>query len=178
MKILIDIGHAEGSGARGNGCEEHELCTVIGRELKAIFEARGDEAVVIDFPDMGNAGDLEATAREANRHGDAVCGISLHMDCAESAGARGGHVCYVSARGKELAEAVAGHLCALLPGRAERVVKRTGLYILKHTRAVWVLCECGFISNAGDCELAKGRPREVALAIARGVQEFLRTSNN
>ena len=86
MKILIDIGHAEGSGARGNGCEEHELCAVIGRELAAIFEGRGDEAVVIDFPEKGNAGDLEATAREANRHGDAVCGISLHMDCAESAG--------------------------------------------------------------------------------------------
>lgn len=174
MKILIDIGHADGSGARGNGCEEHELCAVIGRELAGIFEARGDEAVVIDFPDRGNAGDLAATAREANRHVDAVCGVSLHMDWAAGEWAKGGHVCYVSTKGKELAEAVAGHLCALLPGRAERIVKRTGLYILKHTRAVWVLCECGFISNAGDCALAQGRPREVALAIALGVQEFLR----
>lgn len=174
MKILIDIGHAEGSGARGNGSEEHELCARIGKELAAIFEGMGEEAVVIDFPDRGNAGDLEATAREANRHVDAVCGVSLHMDWAESAGARGGHVCYVSAKGRELAAAVAGHLCALLPGRAERIVKRTGLYILKHTRAVWVLCECGFISNAGDCALAKWRAREVAMAIALGVQEYLR----
>lgn len=176
MKILIDIGHADGSGARGNGCEEHALCTVIGKELKAIFDARGDEAIVIDFPEMRNDKELVATAQEANKHAGVACGISLHMDCAESAGAKGGHVCYVSTAGRQLASAIATHLCALLPGRAEHIVKRTGLYILKHTRPVWVLCECGFISNASDCALAKERPREIALAIARGVQEYFQNN--
>ena len=81
----------------------------------------------------------------------------------------GAHVCYVSATGKRIAESIARYLSTLLPGRAERVQKRTDLYILTHTRAPWVLCECGFITNPRDVQAT---PEAIATAIANGVSHY------
>ena len=81
----------------------------------------------------------------------------------------GAHVCYVSATGKRMAQSIARYLCTLLPGRAEQVQKRSGLYILTETRAPWVLCECGFITNPKDVQAT---PEAVATAIASGVSHY------
>ncbi len=173
MRVIIDIGHADGTGARGNGKEEHALCAVIGAYLGEELRKGGVEVVTLDYPELGNKEDLVRTAQEANKM-EADCGVSLHMDSA-GAEARGAHVCYVSSGGKKLAEEIAKRLCELLPGRAERVVKRSDLYILKHTRAVWCLCECGFITHEGDCKLAVEKPLEIARAIAGGIISYLRS---
>ena len=81
----------------------------------------------------------------------------------------GAHVCYVSPTGKRMAESIARYLCTLLPGRAEQVQKRSGLYILTETRAPWVLCECGFITNPGDIQAT---PEQIAECIAAGVRHY------
>lgn len=201
--IIIDIGHARGTGARGNGMEEHARCEQIAGQLRRKLEAAGYKVTVLDFPDKSNRADLVATVKAANaitpprvgvvsepqaRH-EAPCafGISLHMDAAEQAvdvvdedgdhvvryipnpKPHGAHVCYVSATGKLLAGSIARELCTLLPGRAETVQKRGDLYILKETRAPWVLCECGFITNPED---AATEPVQIATAIANGVSHF------
>ena len=70
---------------------------------------------------------------------------------------------------KRIAESIARYLCALLPGRAETVQKRGDLYILTATRAPWVLCECGFITNPGDVQAG---PDAIAEAIARGILKY------
>lgn len=185
--IIIDIGHARGTGAKGNGKEEHARCEQIAGQLRRKLEAAGYMVTVIDFPDKSNRADLVATAEAANSQPCAF-GISLHMDAAEQAvdvvdedGDRvtrwvanpkphGAHVCYVSATGKLLAGSIARELCRLLPGRAERVQKRTDLYILNHTRAPWVLCECGFITNPGDVQ---AEPEQIAECIAAGVRHYM-----
>lgn len=172
MKIAIDIGHAEGSGARGNGLEEHAVATVLACLLKDELEHAGHRAELFDFPQLTNSADLRRTAAAVNE-GDWDCGLSLHCDCAESSTACGSHVCYRSTAGRRLAEAVAEQLCALLPGRAERVVRRDDLYILKATRPTWILCECGFLSNARDAALLRNSPGAVARAIASGIELFV-----
>lgn len=183
--IIIDIGHARNTGAVGCGLQEHTRCGQIATHLRAKLEAAGYIVTVIDFPDKDNRADLRATAEAANSLPCAI-GISLHMDAAtqpvdvvDEDGEHvtrwvanpkpcGAHVCYVSPTGKRIAESIARHLCTLLPGRAEQVQKRT-VYILTHTRAPWVLCECGFITNPGDIQAT---PEQIAECIAAGVRLY------
>lgn len=149
MKILFDIGHADNTGARGNKQEEHDLCTRVVQRLSTRRMQKGDDIRILDFPTMGNTEDLQATIRTAGAHRDASFGVSFHMDSGPAT-ARGGHVCYLSTKGKQLAEAIAGPLCRAMPGRADKTVRRTDLAILNRTAQPWVLLELGFITSAGD----------------------------
>ena len=189
--IIIDIGHARGTGARGNGMEEHARCEIIATFLAARLRNDGYAVTVLDYPDSTNSADLVATVKAANGISRAAFGISLHMDAARKVvgyestippadtGMRpiyetdpaphGAHVCYVSNTGKRMAESIARWLCTLLPGRASKTVKRGDLYILKHTRAPWVLVECGFITNPED---AATEPYQIAECIAAGVRHY------
>ena len=190
--IIIDIGHARGTGARGNGMEEHARCEIIAGHLADKLRAGGYAVTVLDYPDSTNSADLVATVKAANGISNAAFGISLHMDAAsrpvEESGngetstqvwnepdpePHGAHVCYVSATGKRMAECIAMFLCSLLPGRANKTVKRSDLYILKNTCAPWVLCECGFITHRGD---AATDPERVAACIAAGVRIYFEKS--
>lgn len=171
---IIDIGHANGTGARSLEAdpkyrdEEHDLCTKIGAELHKLLNKCGSTATIIDFPTMNNSQDLNATITEANKI-KADLGISIHMDAASTETPRGAHVCYYSTTGKKYAEKIAPRLTQLLPGRASSVVLRTDLAVLKKTKWPWVLIECGFITNPHDRAIAKDHPEWIAEAIANSL---------
>ena len=173
-RIAIDIGHANKTGARGNGYEEHEMCKVLAEELKnalECFKVQQFQADIIDFPTQSNSGDLSTTVKAINAGGyDAS--VSLHMDAASVPTAHGAHVCYYSTSGKVLANEIALRLCPQLPGRANKTVKRDNLYVLKKTKPVAVLVECGFITNPSDAAWVKHNPDKVALSIALGIAAF------
>lgn len=171
MKIAIDVGHADGTGARGNGLEEHAVAVKIVKCLEGMLKEAGHAVTVIDLPELSNAADLNATVKAANAGGFDV-GVSIHCDASDSSSAKGGHVCYVSASGLKLARAIAEPLARLLPGRAERTVKRTNLAVLNGTRPVWVLAECGFITNAGDAAVMNEKPEAIAQAIFEGIEVY------
>lgn len=178
-KIAIDIGHANGTGANGNGHQEHTQCAKLAAELKKALEAFKIcpvEAEIIDFPAQSNSADLAATVRAVNCGNYDAC-VSLHMDASDNAKAHGAHVCYYSANGKRLADEIALRLCPQMPGRTNKTVKRTDLYVLKNTRPVAVLVECGFITNAGDAEWVDKYPDKVALSIALGIASFFDYEN-
>ena len=174
-RIAIDIGHANKTGARGNGYDEHEMCATLAKSVKAALESYKTQtfaADIIDFPEKSNTGDLTATVSAINAGGyDAS--VSLHMDAASVPTAHGAHVCYYSTSGKVLANEIALRLCPQLPGRANRIVKRDNLYVLKHTKPVAVLVECGFITNPPDAKWVAEHPDKVALPIALGIAAFL-----
>ena len=172
-RVAIDVGHARMTGARGCGLEEHEVCVRIGAALGEALRGLGMEVDVLDFPGRSNAGDMAETVRVINGGGYDLS-VSVHCDANANALARGGHVCYVSKRGERAAVRIAKYLCAKMPGRADRVVKRTGLYMLNSTRCVAVLVECGFVTNRDDAEVlrSEGGVAMVAGAIARGVKEY------
>lgn len=126
MNIAIDIGHANNTGSRGNGLEEHATTKTIADRLAPILHDAGHTVTIIDFPNMSNSDDLNATIRAANAgncDGPYDIGISIHCDCA-APGAQGAHICYLSASGKCLAQCIAGPLSKLMPGRAETTVER------------------------------------------------------
>ena len=171
MNIAIDIGHARNTGAVGNGLEEHAVNTVIAPLLADRLRKYGHTVDIIDYPDKSNTDDLNATVRAVNAGGYDLC-ISLHCDSSDNPVARGAHVCYVSNGGMELAQCIAWHLCALLPGRAEMTVRRTNLAILSQTRPISVLCECGFITHLHDSKIQRDDPDSIAKAIADGVNDY------
>lgn len=173
MNIALDIGHARNTGARGNGLEEHQICSVIGLLLEDSLRDFGHTVTMIDFPDRGNSDDINATIRAANAGGYDF-GISVHCDCSDNPDAHGAHVCFYpgSVPGGRLASYIAGPLAELLPGRSNTVQARANLAVLKQTRPVWALCECGFISNAGDADVLKHHPESIANAIAEGVDHY------
>lgn len=174
IKIAIDVGHARRTGAVGNGRTEHAMCVRVAEEMKAkleSFKLPEFEADIIDFPELSNSEDLAATVHAVNAGGYAAS-VSLHMDWDDSPQAHGAHVCYVSSAGKKLAGEIALRLCPQMPGRAEQLVRRPGLYVLRKTRPVAVLVECGFITNEGDAQWVAENPERVALSIALGVAAF------
>lgn len=173
MNIALDIGHAKGTGARGHGLEEHAVASSIAHHLFYALRTQGHTVHVLDFPDKGNQEDLTSTIRVANADGYDF-GISIHCDCSDNPEAHGAHVCFYpgSVQGSRLAACIADPLADLLPGRANTIQARPGLAILKQTRMPWVLCECGFISNAGDVDVMKHHPESIANAIAEGVDAY------
>ena len=188
MNIALDIGHANNPGSRGNGLEEHATASVIVDHLAPMLRAQGHDVTVIDYPYMDNGDDLAATVRAINA-GNYDISISVHCDSSDSATACGAHVCHHrtyhddgsytdSARGKALAEAIAGPLCKLMPGRADHVQARpdrsckpnkSSLYVLRKTVPPAVLVECGFLTNPGDASVLRDTPGAIARAIAWGV---------
>lgn len=148
--IIIDIGHANATGARGNGYEEHALCEIIGKKLKKRLEKKDVKVTLLDFPTLSNKEDLSRTIRVANATKGVTFGISLHMDAAGNTSAHGGHVCFTSVKGRELAECLAARLVEVMPGRAVTAQKRTDLGMLNQTRSPWILIELGFITHKGD----------------------------
>ena len=180
FRVAIDVGHARSTGAVGHGYDEHEMCKKLALELKKAlerFEVDAFEADIIDFEDLSNGADLSATVRAINA-GNYDVSVSLHMDHDDSPHPHGAHVCYVSAAGKRLAKEIALRLCPQMPGRAEQVQHRPGLYVLRRTKPVAVLVECGFISNEGDALWVYEHPERVALSIALGVAAFVESEFN
>ena len=81
MKIIVDIGHARKTGAEGNGLEEHEVSCVVAGYLVEELGKLGHEVLVLDFPRVSNAADLNETIKAANASGYEA-GVSLHCDSA------------------------------------------------------------------------------------------------
>ena len=171
--VIIDIGHANGTGARNKekGLEEHAINVVIADKFKKLLEDYGCKVTVLDFPEMDNGPELTKTANVANTILDAKILVSLHSDCSDSKSSKGGHVCYRSDESKTWATKMAKHLVELLPGRADHIVYRPGLHILKVKSCPSILCEGGFISNDHDSEIQSKHPELIAEAYFKGLTD-------
>lgn len=174
MKIAIDIGHANNTGASGNGLEEHAVAKAIGEWLAGLLRGENHDVNVIDYPQESNSSDLNKTIAAANM-GCYDFGLSIHCDASENEEARGGSVLFYpgSVQGSKLAVCIAEPLCRLLPGRAGSIISRPNLAILKKTKSPWVLVECGFITNKHDSDIQRDHPEQIAKVIKDGVLEYI-----
>ncbi|WPX40122.1 N-acetylmuramoyl-L-alanine amidase [Akkermansia sp. N21116] len=189
MKIAIDIGHANGTGSRGNGMEEHAVATKIGTNLAVMLEEQGHEVDVIDFPNLSNTADINKTVAAVNA-GNYDISVSIHCDSSDSPNSCGAHVCYNrtytktgdiidSVKGKALARCIAARITKILPGRADTTQARpdkskklSSIAVLRDTRPPAVLVECGFITNQHDAEMMRTAPNCIAQQIALGIKDF------
>ncbi len=169
MKIAIDVGHADGTGAGAGGLEEHALSAAIAPILAARLREAGHVVRVIDFPELSNEADFVKAVQVANAWRADVF-VSLQCDASSNAQARGAHVIYYSDAGRRLALAISQPLCKLMPGRAQQL-REGSFYVLRRTAMPAVIVEQGFITHAQD-RVALREGRRIALAIAEGLEHY------
>lgn len=169
MDLYVIAGHGAGDpGACANNATEAERVRALAHRLK---ELGGGRVTLHDTND--NAYASGALNRINVPEGTGV--IELHMDSA-GAGARGAHVIVKAGFKPDAVDsALAEKLCAILPGRSQKIVGRSDL--ANPNRAArrginYRLVEVGFITSSTDLGIFNGRMDEIARAIldAFGVQ--------
>ena len=169
MNLYVIAGHGAGDpGACANNATEAERVRALAHRIK---DLGGDRVTLHDVQDNAYA----SGAINRINIGKDTGVIELHMDSA-GAGARGAHVIIKQGfKPDAIDNAIADKLCAILPGRSQRIVGRSDL--ANPNRAAkrginYRLVECGFITSSTDLGIFNGRMDEIARAIldAFGVQ--------
>ena len=166
--VVIDAGHGgKDPGARWNRVVEKDIVLDVAKRLEAALRARHFRTVMTRTTDAF----LELSDRAAisNRHPGAIF-VSIHFDASLETSAQGFTTHFRSKKARELAASIQGEMKKRVPGRS-RDIDWQDFKVLRETKGVAVLVECGFISNpaeAASCRTAQHR-QKIADAIAIGI---------
>lgn len=167
--IVIDAGHGgEDGGTVGvNGVTEKELNLLISRELADLFRAAGytvletrtDDRLLYDrdadFAGRKKVLDLAARLRAAEE-ADCSLFLSIHQNSFPEEKYSGLQVYYSpnTPESADYAEAIQSAVRTALQPDNNRAVKPAGknIFLLDRLACPAVLVECGFLSNAAECE--------------------------
>ena len=167
--VIIDAGHGgEDGGAVGtNGVFEKDLNLKIAKELDAMLRAAGintrltrTEDILlydknVDYHGRKKALDMAARLAITKEYENAVF-ISIHMNKFTQPKYSGLQVYYSenSAKSKELARLVQELTVKNLQPDNNRKIKPSAgnIYLLENILHPAILIECGFLSNADECE--------------------------
>jgi len=171
-KICIDPGHGGiDSGAVGNGLKESQVVLPIALEVGEIVGKHGVDIVFTRKTDVFI--ELNERASIAN-NANVNYFISIHANSADSAGK--GTETYAfgpGGQGEKLAGALQQSMISSGIATANRGVKFANFAVLRETKMPAALVETLFISNAGDAEILRNRKHDIAVAISKGVLNFL-----
>lgn len=184
--ILLDVGHGGfDPGASGQyGSVESELNLIISQMLAEelasrgyyVFMTRMGEYAVADT----KAADMEA--RTAMMKNDIfTVSVSIHMNSFPRDRSVSGVRVYNypgSVRGRILSSIIM-HAIAQATNQPERDTSEDDLMVVREPICPSVLVECGFLSNGSDEALLNDPEyqRLMAIAVADGVDEFIRSGN-
>ena len=157
-KLFIICGHgAGGPGCCAGGCTEAERVRALGQRIK---ELGGSEV------ELGDTSRNWYADGGINRLNTDAPVVELHMDASGIATAHGAHVIIKEGfEPDEYDNALADKLAAFMPGRSEKLVRRSDLANPNRAAARGInyrLCENGFIDNDGDREKFNGNLDELA----------------
>lgn len=189
-KVLIDSGHGGiDPGKVGvNGAYEKDINLSIALFLKDILEDSGCEVVMTRETDTGLYSESDSNKKTADlkkrvelmnsEHPNAI--VSIHQNSFTQESSKGAQVFYQSSsdEGKKFAEIMQEQM-AVLDETNKRVAKpNSGYYILKNSKDVAIIVECGFLSNSQEAGLlvTKDYQEKVAKAVAKGVVNYLKTT--
>ena len=173
MIIAINPGHYICKGEKydpGAVNEEMSITEVninvaVAEIAKEMLRELGHEVILIHEPELY---DIVMKSDRA----DADIFISIHCNAAANKSAIGTETYYhaSSIRGKQLAGYIQKELIGAL-GFLDRGIKNKQLYVTKHTDAVAVLIELGFISNNGEAAklISNSYQRTAAEALVKGI---------
>ena len=175
MKVFLNPGHDQflDPGACGNGLEEAKVNWDVAKLVEGFLESAGIEVVHVLQDD-----DLEYVCYTANQS-DADIFVSIHCNSAKNHLARGTETFAHSLQGPgaQLAIQVQTNIVSEL-GTKDRGIKQANFLVLKQTIMPAILIELAFISNPDDAELLKTKQEEFALAIAKGIDDYILKINN
>lgn len=147
-KLFVICGHGAGDpGCCASGCTEAERVRALGKRIK---ELGGSEV------ELGDTSRNWYADGGLNRLNTDAPVVELHMDASGIATAHGAHVIIKEGfEPDEYDKALADKLAAFMPGRSEKIVRRSDLANPNRAAARGInyrLCENGFIDNDGDRE--------------------------
>ena len=193
--VIIDAGHGgEDCGAVGvSGVFEKSLNLEIANLLSEELTARGYTVVMTRTEDkllyteeenikgIRKISDLKNRVKIANEYPDAIF-VSIHMNSYKAEKYYGFQAYYNGAdeRSRLLADTLQRTVREKLQPDNKRAVKDGGeLHILKNSPTCTVLLECGFLSNAKECEklCEKEYQKELSFAVACGIIEYIEMQN-
>ncbi|MDE6614977.1 MAG: N-acetylmuramoyl-L-alanine amidase, partial [Lachnospiraceae bacterium] len=107
--------------------------------------------------------------------------VSIHQNSFTQESSKGAQVFYqtTSEEGRKFAEIMQKQLAASLDNSNKRVAKpNSDYYILKNSKSVAIIVECGFLSNPQEAQMLVNGDyqKKVAGAVAAGVLEYLKTA--
>lgn len=191
--VIIDAGHGgEDGGTVGkNGCLEKDLNLIIAKKLKIILSSMGIESVLTresdtllydknaDYEGQKKRLDMQARLEIAKSYENAIF-VSIHQNSFPQEKYRGFQIYYSSnsSDSATLAKAIELTVKSSLQPNNNRVSKPAGesIYLLHKLDCPAILVECGFLSNAEECDLLcdDKYQNELCAVIAYSIDEYLK----
>ena len=189
--IIIDAGHGgEDPGAVGvSGVYEKDLNLQIALTLADILEEKGYTVILTRSTDkmlysedenikgMRKLSDLKNRCKITEEYPDALL-VSIHMNSFGQSKYSGLQVYYTD--GSEDSRRLAGNIQSAvkrdIQGDNNRVIKSgKNMYLLEKAKCNAVLIECGFLTNATECEKLseKEYQKQLSFSIACGIIEYV-----
>lgn len=186
--IVLDPGHGGSDpGMIGvNGLEEKGINLAVTLLLKEKLEEKKYTVVLTRETDQGlydesaqnkKAQDMQRRIALIEETAP-VLTLSIHQNSYHDPEVKGPQVFYyeTSEDGRELAADVQESLNTVLEVERPREIKgNTSYYLLKRSKGVLVIAECGFLTNPEEAELlqTKEYQERVAAALADGIDKYL-----
>lgn len=186
--IVLDPGHGGSDpGMIGiDGLEEKGINLSVSLLLKAKLEEKGYTVVLTREADQGlyddsaqnkKAQDMQRRIALIDETAPALT-VSIHQNSYHDPVVKGPQVFYyeTSSEGKELAADLQESLNTTLEVERTREIKgNTSYYLLKRSKGVLVIAECGFLTNPDEAALLQtgDYQKKVASALADGIFTYL-----
>lgn len=186
--IVLDPGHGGSDpGMIGvDGLEEKGINLSVTLLLKEKLEKKGYRVVLTRESDKGlyddsaqnkKAQDLQRRIALIDENAPALT-VSVHQNSYHDPQVKGPQVFYykTSPEGKELAADLQNSLNTVLEVERPREIKgNTSYYLLKRSKGIVVIAECGFLTNPEEAELlqTKEYQEKVAAALEEGISGYL-----
>lgn len=173
-KIFIDPGHGgTDPGAAGNGLKEKDVNLAVAFKVKAHCERHG-HTVMLSRTDDKTVSLSERTTM-ANNWGANVF-ISIHCNAFNTTAYGVETYCYKLAY-RKLADCIHARVLAdKTLYNYNRGVKENNFHVVRESAMDAALIEMAFIDNTYDATLLKSKQEEFAVAISKGILDYLGTS--
>ena len=119
----------------------------MAKRVEKMLKARGIPVVMTRRTDTYVS--LDRRAAIGNRYNNSIF-VSIHFNAHTNRSIKGIETFYISSKGKRLADSVQRRLSKRI-NTNDRGSKKHHYAVLKKTRGVAALVECGFISNRWEC---------------------------
>ena len=142
--VIIDPGHGgKDKGAYWYGISEKTLTLDVAKKVESLLRSKGIKVLMTRKSDHYVS--IQDRASIANKHSNAIF-VSIHFNAHTNSSVKGIETFYLSSKGKKLASNIQSRLARRINTR-NRGSKKYHYAVLRKTKGVAALVECGFISN-------------------------------
>ena len=169
--VIIDPGHGgKDKGAYWYGISEKTLTLDVAKKVESLLRSKGIKVLMTRKSDHYVS--IQDRASIANKHSNAIF-VSIHFNAHTNSSVKGIETFYLSSKGKKLASSIQSRLARRINTR-NRGSKKYHYAVLRKTKGVAALVECGFISNRweGNRCASSWYKEIIAQEITDGITEY------